>query len=242
MRPRPPAARTSHPASPIARSARRRKEKSPWPTRPAMLYSRRWPSPLGRRLPMLRALARRLAVSAAAAPPPPRRPAALHRWLGRGRRQLLRRRERHLRVRQPRAPRRPALQPGGDAGLALQPRGAARPAARLRPGAIRLAEGRLRGERRFAASRSDDRPAQRDVALSRGAHRPRPPRAGIARIADLVGKRVDIGPPASGRRATVMRHPRPRSKSTATTSRAVLSCPPAARSTSSAPAGSTRRS
>ena len=189
---------------------------------------------------MLRALARRLLARAGAARGRRHRPPALHRRLGRGRRRLLRRRQRDLRRGEPRRPRRAALQPGGDARLALQPRGAARPPARLRAGAVRLAEGRLRRARGlFAATgpMTDLRSVMSlyPEALTILAR----PGAGIARLADLAGKRVDIGPPASGRRATVMRiltgaRPRPRRLR-----RAARAARPAARSTSSAPAGST---
>ena len=66
--------------------------------------------------------------------------------------------------------------PEATPGIALQPRSAARPPARLRAGAVRLAEGSLCRQRNLRRHRPDDRPAQRDVALSRGAHHPRPPR------------------------------------------------------------------
>ena len=195
-----------------------------------------------RRLPMLRAFALALALSALALRRRGAGAPALHPWIGRGRRQLLHRRERHLRVGQPRPPRRPPLQPRGDAGLALQPRVAARGAARLRHGAVRLAEVRLPGHRPLRRRRPDDdlrsvmslypesltilaRPGRRHRAHRRhrrqaGGHRP-----------------ARVGPP---------RHrdagPRPRSGSPSTTSRRSSSCPPAARSTSSAPGGSTPRS
>ena len=226
----------------IARSLRRAEAKNLLGRpRPAVLYSpRRQVAPAGgsdaarpaRRLAVARASPRRAAPATS----------ALHRRIGRGRRRLLRRRQRHLRHGEPRPPRRAALQPRGDARLALQPRGAARPASSTSRWCSPT--GRtppIDGTGTFAATgpMTDLRSVmslypEALTILARAGRRHRAPRRPL-------GKRVDIGPPASGRRATVHAADRRRSS----LGRDRLRRPARAadrqpRSTSSAPAGSTR--
>ena len=112
----------------------------------------------------------------------------------------------HLRRGQPRRTREHALQPGADAGLALQ-------SASLRDRQLDFAltqsdwqNARLGGHRHLRRARADDRAAQRDVALPGDGHDPG--RRGVrhrSRSTTCAASASTSGRPASGRNATVMR-------------------------------------